>query len=56
MKHQEVFGFTVKLARSIQELKELLKTDTPELVMAMVYKFQEKGIKRRISLSLNTSH
>jgi len=47
-------GFTVKLARSIQELKELLKTDTPELVMAMVHKFQERELKGEIPV-LNTS-
>jgi len=47
-------GFTVKLARSIQELKELLKTDTPELVMAMVHKFQERELKGEFPV-LNTS-
>jgi len=48
-------GFTVKLARTIQELKELLKTDTPELVMAMVHKFQERELKGEFPV-LNTSH
>ncbi|WP_372589480.1 type I restriction endonuclease subunit R [Fervidobacterium pennivorans subsp. shakshaketiis] len=47
-------GFTVKLARSIPELKELLKTDTPELVMAMVHKFQERELKGEFPV-LNTS-
>ncbi|MGJ8454418.1 type I restriction endonuclease subunit R [Pseudothermotoga sp. U03pept] len=47
-------GFTVKLARSIQELKELLKTNTPELVMAMVHKFQERELEREFPV-LNTS-
>lgn len=47
-------GFTVKLARSIQKLKELLKTDTPELVMAMVHKFQERELKGEFPV-LNTS-
>lgn len=47
-------GFTVRLARSINELKELLRTDTPELVMAMVHKFQERELEREFPV-LNTS-
>ncbi len=39
-------GFTVHPAGSIRELQELLKTDTPELVMGMIHKFQERELKR----------
>lgn len=34
-------GFTVKVADSIKSLKELLKADTSDLVMAMIHKFRE---------------
>jgi len=34
-------GFTVKVAKSIRRLKELLRTDTADLVMAMIHKFRE---------------
>ena len=34
-------GFTVKTANSIHELKELLRADTSNLVMAMIHKFRE---------------
>jgi type I restriction enzyme R subunit len=34
-------GFTVNLAKSIRELQDYLKTDTPDLVMGMIHKFQE---------------
>ena len=37
-------GFTVKTANSIHELKELLRADTSDLVMAMIHKFQEKDL------------
>ncbi|KAF2961355.1 type I restriction endonuclease subunit R [Fervidobacterium sp. 2310opik-2] len=47
-------GFTVRLARSINELKELLKTNTPELVMAIVHKFQERELEGEFPV-LNTS-
>jgi len=47
-------GYTVKLARSISELKELLKTDTPDLVMGMISKFQERELEQEFPL-LNTS-
>lgn len=47
-------GYTVKLARSINELKELLKTDTPDLVMGMISKFQERELEQEFQL-LNTS-
>jgi len=34
-------GFTVKVADSIQKLKELLRSDASDLVMAMIHKFRE---------------
>lgn len=34
-------GYTVNIAHSISKLKELLKTNTPDLVMGMIHKFQE---------------
>jgi type I restriction enzyme, R subunit len=34
-------GFTVKVAESIKELKELLRSDSSDLVMAMIHKFRE---------------
>jgi len=38
-------GFTIHHANNIKTLKELLKTDTPDLVMAMIHKFQERELK-----------
>ena len=37
-------GFTVKTANSTRELKELLRADTSDLVMAMIHKFQEADL------------
>jgi len=34
-------GFTVKVADSIKKLKELLRSDSSDLVMAMIHKFRE---------------
>lgn len=34
-------GFPVKVAKSIRKLKELLRTDSSDLVMAMIHKFRE---------------
>jgi type I restriction enzyme R subunit len=34
-------GFTVKVADSIRKLKDLLRPDTSDLVMAMIHKFRE---------------
>jgi len=50
----ESVGYTVHPARSIRELKDLLKTDTPDLVMAMIHKFQERELKTEFPV-LNTS-
>ena len=37
-------GFTVKVAGSIKKLKELLRTDSSDLVMAMIHKFREADL------------
>ncbi|MFC1604408.1 type I restriction endonuclease subunit R [Planctomycetota bacterium] len=37
-------GFTVKPANSIKRLKKLLRTDSSDLVMAMIHKFQERDL------------
>jgi type I restriction enzyme R subunit len=37
-------GFTVKVADSIARLKELLRTDSSDLVMAMIHKFREADL------------
>ena len=47
-------GFTVHLARNIEHFKELLKTDTPDLIMGMVHKFQERELKKEFPI-LNKS-
>ena len=47
-------GFTVKTANRISELKELLRADTSDLVMAMIHKFQEKDLDETFP-QLNTS-
>ncbi|MFZ2421761.1 MAG: type I restriction endonuclease subunit R [Anaerolineae bacterium] len=47
-------GQTVKVADSIARLKELLATDSPDLVMAMIHKFQERDL-REIFPRLNAS-
>jgi type I restriction enzyme R subunit len=38
-------GFTVKKADSIKKLKELLSNESPDLVMAMIHKFQERDLE-----------
>lgn len=47
-------GFTVKVADSIKRLKELLKADTSDLVMAMIHKFREAELTETFP-ELNTS-
>jgi type I restriction enzyme R subunit len=37
-------GFTVKVADSIRRLKELLRAETSDLVMAMIHKFREADL------------
>lgn len=47
-------GFTVKAADSIAKLKELLKSDSSDLVMAMIHKFRETDLAETFS-ELNNS-
>ena len=47
-------GFTVKLADNITKLKELLRSDSSDLVMAMIHKFQERDLAETFP-ELNTS-
>lgn len=47
-------GFTVKVADSINRLKELLRADTSDLVMAMIHKFREAELTETFP-ELNTS-
>ena len=37
-------GFSINLADKISKLKELLKTDNSDLIMAMIHKFQERDL------------
>ncbi len=37
-------GFTIKVANSIRTLKELLRSDSSDLVMAMIHKFREADL------------
>jgi len=37
-------GFTVKVADSIRKLKELLRSDSSDLIMAMIHKFRETDL------------
>jgi type I restriction enzyme, R subunit len=47
-------GFTVKPADSIKSLKELLRSDASDLVMAMIHKFRETDLTETFP-ELNTS-
>lgn len=47
-------GYTVNLAHRIDRLKEYLKTNTPDLVMGMIHKFQEYELMQ-VFPELNTS-
>jgi type I restriction enzyme R subunit len=47
-------GFTVKVADSIAKLKELLRSDSSDLVMAMIHKFRETDLAETFP-ELNTS-
>lgn len=47
-------GFTVKVADSIKTLKELLRSDSSDLVMAMIHKFREADLTETFP-ELNTS-
>jgi type I restriction enzyme R subunit len=39
-------GFSIKVADSIRALKELLRSDSSDLVMAMIHKFRETDLKQ----------
>ncbi len=47
-------GFTVNVAKNINNLKDLLRTDTSDLVMAMIHKFREADLQEAFP-ELNTS-
>jgi len=47
-------GFSVKVADSIRALKELLRSDSSDLVMAMIHKFREADLTQTFP-ELNTS-
>jgi type I restriction enzyme, R subunit len=47
-------GFSVKVADSIKRLKELLASDSSDLVMAMIHKFRETDLQETFP-ELNTS-
>jgi len=47
-------GYTVNVAYSIAKLKDLLSTNTPDLVMGMIHKFQEHELLQEFPL-LNQS-
>ena len=48
-------GFTVRVADSIHRLKEMLRADTSDLVMAMIHKFREVDLQESFP-ELNASH
>lgn len=47
-------GYTLKKADKINNLKKFLKTDTPDLIMGMIHKFQEHELMQEFP-ELNTS-
>jgi len=53
-KTSQSIGFTVKVADSIKKLKELLSSDSSDLVMAMIHKFREADLTE-VFPELNTS-
>ncbi|MHB8880886.1 MAG: type I restriction endonuclease subunit R [Thermodesulfovibrionales bacterium] len=53
-KTSQSIGFTVKVADSIRQLKELLSSDSSDLVMAMIHKFREADLTE-VFPELNTS-
>jgi type I restriction enzyme R subunit len=50
----QTIGFSVQVADSIKRLKELLRADTSDLVMAMIHKFRETELAETFP-ELNTS-
>ena len=53
-KTSQSIGYTVKVADSIKTLKELLRSDSSDLVMAMIHKFREADLTE-VFPELNTS-
>ena len=49
-------GFTVKVAGSIKQLKELICADTSDLVMAMIHKFREADLTETFPLLNDSPH
>jgi len=49
-------GFTVKVADSIRKLKELLRADTSDLIMAMIHKFREADLSELFPQLNNSPH
>jgi len=47
-------GYTIKVAHSVNHLKELLRTNTPDIVMAIMHKFQERDLEPEFPV-LNTA-
>ena len=47
-------GYTLNVAQNISELKRLLSTNTPDLIMGMIHKFQERDLLQEFPL-LNES-
>lgn len=47
-------GYTINVAHSIEILKGYLRTDTPDLVMGMIHKFQERELEQAFPV-LNNS-
>lgn len=47
-------GYTLQIANNISKLKEVLSTNSPDLVMGMIHKFQEKELEQEFPI-LNTS-
>jgi len=47
-------GYTLKIARSISQLKDCLSTTTPDLIMGMIHKFQEHDLMQEFPV-LNES-
>jgi type I restriction enzyme, R subunit len=48
-------GQNVQVADSIRKLKELLPTDSSDLIMAMIHKFQERELQTSVFPELNLS-
>jgi type I restriction enzyme R subunit len=48
--------FSVKMAESIRQLKNLLATDSSDLVMAMIHKFREADLKETFPELNSSSH